>query len=161
MQPTQETETYIFFEVAETTYGVRSRDVLHIEMLDQVTPVPNAPPFVDGVVFSRGNVIPAVNLRLRFGFPRAAHTLRTRLLVVQSGERSVGLVVDSAREFKPISAKTIQPPDAAMSGLSGQFLSGIATFGDRLVLLLDLTATLKLLEVEAVALSQESSVASK
>src|SRR5688500_20329829 len=103
MKPaTQDLESYILFELSGTNYGVKSRDVLHMEMLDQVTPVPNAPPFVDGVVFSRGKVIPAVNLRVRFGFPRQPHTLRTRLLVVQSGDRAVGLIVDSAREFRNI-----------------------------------------------------------
>ena len=58
--------------------------------------MPNAAPFVDGVVFSRGQVVPALNLRARFGFERAAPDLRTRLLVVQSEGRSVGLVVDAA-----------------------------------------------------------------
>jgi purine-binding chemotaxis protein CheW len=151
MTPTQDMDAYILFEVGGTSYGVRSREVLHIEMLDQVTPVPNAPPFVDGVVFSRGQVIPAVNLRVRFGFARESHTLRTRLLVVQTGERAVGLVVDSAREFRTIPAQVIQPPDAAISGLSGRFLSGIATLNDRLVLLLDLAAVVDLIETQAAA----------
>ena len=160
MQTSHETDTYILFEIAGTTYGVKSRDVLHVEMIDQITPVPNAPAFVEGVVFSSGNVIPAINLRQRFGFPKTPHTLRTRLLVVQSGDRSVGLVVDSARQFKTIAAQSIQPPDAAVAGLSGKFLSGIATFGDNLVLLIDLVATLRLLEVEASLASQEAGAAS-
>ena len=57
--------------VAGTTYALRSQDVAHVEMVEQVTRVPNAPPFVDGVVFSRGEVVPAINLRARFGFERA------------------------------------------------------------------------------------------
>ena len=56
-----------------------------MEMIEDVTRVPNAPPFVDGVVFSRGQVVPVVNLRARFGFERAAFDLRSRLIVVQSG----------------------------------------------------------------------------
>ncbi len=60
--------------------------------------------FVDGVVFSRGAVVPAVNLRARFGFERAPYDARTRLIVVQHGGRSVGLIVDSAREFVTIPA---------------------------------------------------------
>jgi purine-binding chemotaxis protein CheW len=127
---------------------MRTREVLHIEMLDQITPVPNAPPFVDGVVFSRGQVIPAVNLRVRFGFAREPHTLRTRLLVVQAEKRAAGLIVDSAREFRTIPGEVIQPPDAAISGLSGKFLSGIATFDDRLILLLDLAAVMELIQTE-------------
>ena len=71
----RETDSYILFELAGTTYGVASTDVQHMEMLDHITPVPNAGPDVEGVVFSRGQVIPAINLRLRFGFPKTAPTL--------------------------------------------------------------------------------------
>src|SRR5215203_746853 len=94
-QTAQAAEPYILFELAGTSYAVKSRDVLHMEMVEQFTPVPNARPFLEGIVFSRGQVIPAVNLRVRFGFPREPHTLRTRLLVVKSSERVVGLVTDS------------------------------------------------------------------
>src|SRR5512142_3428236 len=98
----QQADTFIVFTVAGTAYAVRSGDVQHMEMIEGVTRVPNAPPFVDGVVFSRGQVVPAVNLRARFGFERAPVDLRTRLIVVQSDGRSVGLLVDSAREFVPL-----------------------------------------------------------
>ena len=144
----QATETYILFELAGTTYGLVSREVLHMEMIEKITPVPNAPEFLEGVVFSRGQVIPAVNLRQRFGFPRQPHDLKTRLMVVQSGKRAVGLIVDSAREFRVIPNAAIQPADSAVAGTTGKFLSGIATIGDRLILLLDLETTVKLLESE-------------
>jgi chemotaxis signal transduction protein len=72
-----------------------------------VTRVPNAPAHVDGVVFSRGQVVPAVNLRARFGFERAAYDLRSRLIVVQSSGRHVGLIADDAREFVRISPTAI------------------------------------------------------
>src|SRR6185295_9934004 len=120
-------ETFILFSVADTTYAVRSRDVQHLEMVEQVTRVPNAAPFVDGVVFSRGQVVPAVNLRARFGFERAAYDLRTRLVVVETGGRSVGLIVDEGREFIRLAADAIQPPQDALAGLSGRYVEGIAT----------------------------------
>src|SRR6188472_120349 len=91
--------TYVLFTVAGTTYALPSEQVRHMEMVEQVTPVPNAPPFVEGVVFSRGQVVPVVNLRVRFGFERAARDLRTRLLVVEAAGRMVGLMADEAREF--------------------------------------------------------------
>lgn len=144
----QQSEPYILFELAGTSYAVKSREVLHMEMVDQITPVPNSRPFLEGVVFSRGQVIPVVNLRVRFGFPREAHTARTRLLVVQSGERVVGLLADSASEFRKISEESIQPPDEVMNGVSEKFLAGIANLGDRLVLILDLKTTLELLDAE-------------
>lgn len=135
-------ETFILFALAGTTYAIRTRDVQHMEMVDEVTPVPNAAPFVDGVVFSRGQVLPVLNLRARFGFEKVPYNLRTRLLVVQAAGRVVALVVDSAREFAPIDAQAIRPPHDAIASLSGRYLEGIATLGDRIVLVLDLAEVL-------------------
>jgi purine-binding chemotaxis protein CheW len=136
------TATFILFTVAATTYALRSRDVAHVEMLERVTAVPNAAAFVDGVVFSRGQVVPALNLRARFGFERAPYDVATRLLVVQADGRSVGLVVDGAREFASFDPSLIQPPGSALTGLSGRYLEGIANVGDRLILVLDLREVL-------------------
>jgi purine-binding chemotaxis protein CheW len=135
-------DNYILFTIAGTTYALRTRDVAHIEMVEQITGVPNASSFVDGVVFSRGQVVPALNLRARFGFDKVPHDLRTRLLVVQSDGRSVGLLVDSAREFLAIPPSAVQPPNQALAGISGQYIEGIANLNDRLILILDLRAVL-------------------
>jgi purine-binding chemotaxis protein CheW len=135
-------ENYILFMVAGTTYALRTRDVAHIEMVEQITGVPNASPFVDGVVFSRGQVVAALNLRARFGFEKVPHDLRTRLLVVHGDGRSVGLIVDSAREFLAIPESAVQPPNAALTGISGRYIEGIANLRDRLILILDLRAVL-------------------
>jgi purine-binding chemotaxis protein CheW len=136
------TETFILFALAGTTYALRSRDVAQVEMLEHVTAVPNANAFLDGVVFSRGEVVPALNLRARFGFERVPYDLATRLLVVRSGGRTIGLVVDAAREFASIDHASIHPPAAALTGLSGRYLEGVANIGDRLILVLNLEAVL-------------------
>ncbi len=135
-------ESYILFELAGTTYGLRSHEVKHMELVEQITPVPTAPRYVEGVVFSRGQVIPAINLRVRFGFPHQAHTARSRLIVVESGERTVGLLVDSAREFRNLPSESIQPPNESIAGLSGKYLRGIAIVNERLILLLDIKEAL-------------------
>jgi purine-binding chemotaxis protein CheW len=129
---------YILFSVAGTTYGVESQLVRHIEMIEQVTPVPNAPGFVEGVVFSRGQVVPVLNLRVRFGFERVERDLRARLLVVEVGGRMLGLLADDAREFVSVPDASIHPPSDAISGLSGNYIDGVATLGDRIVLVLNL-----------------------
>ena len=131
--------TYVLFNVAGTTYALASGQVRHMEMVDQVTPVPNAPPFVEGVVFSRGQVVPVLNLRVRFGFDRVERDLRTRLLVVEAAGRTIGLLADEAREFVAIPDASIQPPNDAIGGLSGNYIEGIATIGERIVLVLKLT----------------------
>ncbi|HEY0674494.1 MAG TPA: chemotaxis protein CheW [Longimicrobiales bacterium] len=130
-------ESFILFELAGATYALRSENIQQLEMIGAVTPVPNAPPYVDGVVSVRGQVIPALNLRARFGFARKAPDMRSRLVVVRAEGRAIGLVVDSAREFASISADMIQPPPAGVAGLSGNYLQGTAQLGERLVLLLD------------------------
>jgi two-component system chemotaxis sensor kinase CheA len=143
------TETYVLCELAGATYGIPSQLVRQIEMVEQITPVPNAPPAVVGVVFSRGQVIPAIDLRLRFGFAQIPYTLRSRLIVVAIGERTVGLIVDTAREFVKIAADIIQPPPEAIAGLSGAYLKGIAKIGERLVVLLGLDEVLFGAEIAA------------
>ena len=136
--PAAASQTYILFTVAGTTYAARSQQVLHVEMLEHVTPVPNAPPFVEGVVFSRGQVVPVINLRARFGFDRAGVDLRTRLLVVQQDGRRLGLMADDAREFITIADSAVHPPNEAIGGMSGNYVEGIATLGERIILVLDI-----------------------
>jgi len=137
-------EPFILFELAGTTYGVRSRFVQQIELVDDVASVPNAHPAVEGVVLVRGQVIPALNLRTRFGFDRIERDLRSRLVVINTGTRIVGLMVDTAREFLKISPESIEPPPEALTGLSGHYLEGIATIGERMILILNLEAVLDL-----------------
>jgi chemotaxis signal transduction protein len=139
---TSQDDKYVLFEVEGTIYGVPSNSVRHIEMVEHVTVVPNANPAIDGVVFSRGQVIPALNLRTRFGFNRQAPTLRTRIVFVQVRDRVVGLIVDTAREFLRISADKIKPIEETLTGIHGNYLKSVADVGQRLVLLLDLEQVL-------------------
>ena len=136
-QPGGAGEPYILFELANTTYGVKSQIVKQMEMVEQITPVPNAPPFVEGVVFLRGQVIPAIDLRVRFGFERADYNIRTRLVVVSTEKHTIGLIVDSAREFVTIPDETVKPTPEGITNLSGRYIEGIAKLGERLVLLLN------------------------
>jgi purine-binding chemotaxis protein CheW len=147
-------ESYILCGLAGTTYALRSDDIEQLEMVGHLTPVPNAPTFVDGVTSVRGRVIPAISLRARFGFERQAHDLRSRLIVVRSENRSVGLIVDSAREFAAIPESAIQPPPEGLVELSTRYLRGVAHIGERLVLILDVGELLRIADA-APAISSE------
>jgi purine-binding chemotaxis protein CheW len=114
-------DSYILFQLAGTTYALRTAEVQHMEMVEHITPVPNAPVFVEGVILSRGQVVPASNLRVR-------------------------LIVDSAREFRSIERESIQPPNEAIAGMSGRYLIGIANLADRLILVLDINEVLRFSE---------------
>src|SRR6185436_15151464 len=130
-----EFQSYVLFELAGSVYGIPSQNVRHIEMFDRATPVPNANPTIDGVVFSRGQVIPALNLRVRFGFPRVNPTIRTRIIFTLVHDRNVGLIVDTAREFKNLPADSIGPIDETLTGINGKYLKAVTNVGGRLVLI--------------------------
>jgi purine-binding chemotaxis protein CheW len=144
-------DSYILCELAGTTYALRSDDIEQLEMVGQLTPVPNAPSYVDGVASVRGRVIPAVSLRARFGFERRPHDLRSRLIVVRSENRSVGLIVDNAREFAAIPEGSIQPPPEGIVELSTRYLRGVAHLGERLVLVLDVVELLRIADAPSLA----------
>jgi len=141
-------ESYIIFELAGSAYGIASQSVQHVDMFEHVTLVPNANPAIDGVVFSRGQVIPALNLRTRFGFPRQDRTLRTRIVFATVHGRTVGLIVDSAKEFKELPSKSIRPIEQTLTGINGKYLKAVTKIGERLVLLLDLEAVLNVDDVQ-------------
>lgn len=145
-----EDDSYILFELAGATYALRSDDIQQLEMVVPPTPVPNAPPFVEGVVSVRGQVLPVMNLRARFGFPRTDSDVRSRLIVLHRDGRTVGLLVDSAREFATIAPDDIQPPPEGVAGLSGPYLRGLAHHRDRLVLVVDATELLNVDTASAV-----------
>lgn len=144
---------FILFELAGTTYGIHSQIVQQMEMIDRITPVPNTPNFVEGVVFSRGQVIPAINLRVRFGWEKVPYNIRTRLIIINVNNRTVGLIADSAREFITIPLDAILPPPEAIPGLSGKYLAGIAKLGERLILILNTEEVINLTTDPTVQLS--------
>lgn len=141
-------ESYVLFELAGSVYAIPSQSVRHIEMFEHVTVVPNASPAIDGVVFSRGQVIPALNLRVRFGFPRENSTLRTRIIFATVHERTVGLIVDTAREFQNLPADSIGAIEETLTGINGKYLKAVTHVGGRLVLILDLEAVLNVDDVQ-------------
>jgi len=138
MSNSNHSESFVLFELAGNTCGVRSQAVQSVEMVEHVTAVPNSLPFVEGLTFTRGQVIPSINLRIRFGFPRIPVDLRTRMLVVRSKDRTAGILVDSARELIPIPPDAIQPQGENIAGFSVRYVEGIATLRNRSILILNL-----------------------
>lgn len=139
---TAQLDSYIIFQLAGNNYGVLSSEVRHVEMLEHITPLPNATASIEGVVFSRGRVIPAMDLRRRFGLPAEPRTVRTRLLFIEVRGRLVALIVDSAREFTRIPTEAMRPIQETLVGAAANYVKAVAQLGDRLVLILDPPAVL-------------------
>ena len=144
-------DSYVLCEVAGAVYAIPSDSIEQLEMVGMITPVPNAPAFVDGVASVRGKVLPVVSLRSRFGFPRVDHDLRSRLVVVRAMQRVVAIVVDGAREFATIDPAAIQPAPEGLADLSSRYLRGMAQLDGRLILVLDIP---ELLNVTATTIGQ-------
>jgi purine-binding chemotaxis protein CheW len=131
-------EAFVVFEVDGTRYAVRAADVVRVEMIERITRVPNAPDFVEGVAAVRGEVIPVISLRKRFGLPAAEPGLRSRLVVVRVGERIIGMLADSAREFLRAGEEQTKPIPEDLTGPGQEYLEGILTIQDRLTLIVNL-----------------------
>ena len=133
------TALHVLFKVAEADYVVAASDVLFMESYEGSTRVPGAGPCVAGIVQIRGQVVPVVDLRARFGLPARDRTIDSRVVVVRHAERAVGLLVDSAREVVRIAEDGFRPPPDVTRQDGNRFIKAVAQRGSDLVLLLDIS----------------------
>lgn len=131
---------HVLLTVAGTRYVVPAASVLHMESYSESTPVPGAAPFVVGLVQIRGRVVPVIDLRARFGLPVIEPTLDSRVVVVQVGNRTVGLLADSAREVVNIAPDNFKPPPEVVGGQGAGFVDAVTQLDKKLVLRLDLVS---------------------
>ena len=129
---------HVVFKVGGADYAIAASQVLQMESFTGATPVPGAAPYVAGLVQVRGKVIPVVDARARFGLPPAERTLDSRVVVAQVNARTVGLLVDSAREVLKVDADQFKPPPPMVAQQASGFVRAVAQVNGRLVLLIDL-----------------------
>lgn len=133
----------VVFKLGDETYGVDIVAVREIIALQPITRVPGAPPFMEGILNLRGHVIPVMDLRRRFGLQGSEVTRETRIMVVEVGGHTLGLVVDAVSEVLRVPAETIEPPHELTVGVDTGFLRGVAKLDKRLVILLNLEELLQ------------------
>ena len=130
-------ELYVVFTVASADYVLPSADVVQLESYTGATAVPGTAAYVAGVMQVRGSVVPAVDLRARFGLPATPNTLDTRVVVVRSGDRHVALITDSAREVVRLESENLKPPPPIVTEQTAGLVKAVAQSGSRLFMLLD------------------------
>jgi purine-binding chemotaxis protein CheW len=128
---------HVLFKVDETLYALPAEVVLQMESYNGATVVPGAPPFVAGIIQLRGRVVPVVDLRARFGLVPKERTLETRVVVGEQHDRTVALVVDSAREVVRMAPSQLKPPPRLFDDGAKGFVRAVAQLGDRTVMVLD------------------------
>jgi purine-binding chemotaxis protein CheW len=129
---------HVTFKVGNANYVVPAADVLHLESFESATHVPGAPSYVAGLVQVRSRLVPVVDLRARFGLPAIEHSIDRRVVVVQSGTRVAGFLVDSAREVMQIEESAFEKPPELIEDQVNGFVKGVATVSSRLLLLVDI-----------------------
>lgn len=141
----------VSFNIGSEEFGVDILKVREINRMVEITRVPQAPHYVEGVINLRGKVIPIVDLRKRFGLELKEHDKNTRIVVVDIGGNILGMIVDSVSEVLRLPASTIEPPPEIVTGVNSEYIKGVAKLEDRLLIFLDLSRVINAEELAAVA----------
>lgn len=132
----------VTFKIADEEFGVEILAVQEIIRIMQITTVPRAPAFIEGVINLRGKVIPVIDMRKRFGLPVVERDSQTRIIVMEFNQKIVGFLVDAVSEVLRIPADTVEAPPPVVAGIGSEYIKGVGKLNDRLLILMDLDSLL-------------------
>jgi purine-binding chemotaxis protein CheW len=125
------------FQVGRETYGMPITSLHEIVRVPEITAIPDAPSYMEGVINLRGRIVSVIDLRKRFGEKSALSSRRNRILVIEYAGRLFGLVVDSASEILKIPANDVEPPPTVFQEGDLDCVTGLGKYRGRLIVLLD------------------------
>jgi len=143
----------VIFRLRDEEFGADISQVIEISRMLDITHIPDAPGFIEGVINLRGQVLAVIDLARQFGLAEQAELPKTaRVVVVDIGDQTVGLIVDEVPEVIRIAEDDIEPtPEAIQTGIKKDYIKGVGKLGERLIILLDLSNILEAHELDAVA----------
>ena len=141
----------VSFRLAREEYGIEITRVREIILMGTITRVPQTPAYVMGLINLRGSVIPVVDLRIRFGLPECDATDASRIMIVNVGGKTMGIVVDAVSEVLRISTEQIAPPPPTVVSLGTEYLTGLVKLEKHLLILLDIDQVLRESECDAIS----------
>jgi len=140
----------VTFNLLGEEFGLPILDVREIIRMVEVTPVPHAPNFVEGVINLRGQILPVIDLRKRFGLEMKEMDDSTRIVVVEIRSSLIGLIVDGVKEVLRIPADTIAPPPQIVAnGIGAEYIKGIGHYNEMMIILIDLKKVFNESEMES------------
>ena len=131
-------EQFLTFRLDGQEYGIAILKVQEIKGWDKMTPIPNSPPYVKGVLNLRGVIVPVFDLRLRFGLPETVRDAFTVIIVVNIGGRMAGIVVDAVSDVINVSLEQQCAAPEYEGQQNREFIKGFAQVEDKLLILLDI-----------------------
>jgi purine-binding chemotaxis protein CheW len=147
------------FRIGRETFGLPIGMVREIVRVPEITSIPNAPEYIEGVINLRGRIIPVVDLRKRFGEKVIERNKKNRIVVVELENRGIGLIVNSASEVLKIPPSDIAAPHTVFQEGELNYITGVGKLRGRLVMLLDLSKILQRGELRRLEDAAESAAA--
>ncbi len=132
----------VIFELGNENFGIDIASVEGIVKLQEITKIPQAPSYMEGITNHRGSVLPVIDLHKRFGMVVSEQSNETRIVVANMGEIKIGMIVSAVSEVLTIDDSVIEPPPPMISNINSEFITGVAKIDTRLVILLDLAKVL-------------------
>ncbi len=129
----------VSFNIGSEEFGVDILKVQEINRMVEITKVPQAPHYVEGVINLRGKVIPIIDLRKRFSLEAKGYDKNTRIVVVDINGNIMGMIVDAVSEVLRLQSSTIENPPEIVTGVNAEYIKGVAKLEDRLLIFLDLS----------------------
>ncbi len=146
----------VVFDLNEEAHGVDISQVREIIRMEEITRVPRAPEFVEGVINLRGKVNPVVDLRARFSMPSTERTDEHGIIGVDVDGQDIGMVVDAVTEVSRTPSDSIEPPSSVITTDDSEYLTGIVKTDDKLIILLDIAKVISESEASALEEIQQS-----
>ncbi|MCP4649007.1 MAG: chemotaxis protein CheW [PVC group bacterium] len=147
----------VVFRIKDEEFGVEISQVKEILKLVPITRMPKSPVFIEGVINLRGQIITVVDLAKRFDLLSQGRTETSRIMVVEVGENTVGMIVDSVSEVLRLSSDDIEKTPALIeTNVHERYLRGVGKIDDRLLILLDLNEVLSQEEIHTMAKHTEA-----
>ncbi len=144
----EEHEEFATFMIGEETYGVDILKVRDIIGITDITPVPKSPHFVKGVINLRGNIVPVVDLRLKFRMAEREYNSATVIIVVEVKGRYIGMIVDSVSDVIDIKVESIHESRHYSANIREDFIQSVSSKDDKLIITLDVDRILNTSEIE-------------
>ena len=132
------TREVLVFVLGSEEYGVEILKVQEIRGYDKVTPIPKAPDYLKGVVNLRGIIVPVIDMRIKFGLAEAKYDSFTVVIILRVAGRVIGIVVDGVSDVVRLAAADVKEAPGLGSVVDSSYLAGLATQGDRMILLLEI-----------------------
>lgn len=130
----------ISFMLANEAYGIEVLKAREIIRMPIITKMPNTPHYIEGVINLRGEIVPVISLRKRFGLMEIENNSQTRIIIMEVCGTLIGFIVDSVTEVIRIRSSEIQPPPAIVisGGVELEFITGVCNHAERLLVIMDI-----------------------